>query len=487
MKFLVQLVTDLPSWWTGIVVLLALIITLYCHQKNRPKIQPYKDTSPATHQLHHQHPMVLIECHDKKQQYKTKNNTNNVNNNSNSQHRVQVLNNGWFEKFKQKLRASNTMGKLPPRYLFTASQDNTAKMWYIMPDIVTTPKDNQSKKQCQHRKNQQQEFHYFLKLKQVFKGSDTCEVNCVLVDQSLKYLFTGSDDETISIWDTSTGTCIDKLVPTTKSIETILCMAWWHGNSNSDKYLLYSGTGSHINMRHVWHNNNILNNNNNSILTQTLIGHTDTVRYLLVLEYSNTLISCDTGGTVIVWNLDQNISTIKHKYKAHNRVIFSMCMITDDNNNNNNGVFVTAGFDQSIKFWNLNNTNCIYSINKAHDDSINAMVYNNKEHLLVTASNDCTVRVWSIDVNSIMADNLHLCATLVHDIQNPYAKCCSSLAFINGVTCNTGSGNTGTGGTLVLVGDVTGNVFIINILTGEIVEEMSKAHDMAIWHMKPMS
>lgn len=57
----------------------------------------------------------------------------------------------------------------------------------------------------------------------------------------------------------------------------------------------------------------------------------------------------------------------------------------------------SISWDRSIKLWNATSLHCLQSINKAHDDAINAVAISSRDGVIYTGSADRKIKVWGRD------------------------------------------------------------------------------------------
>ncbi|CAJ1963175.1 unnamed protein product [Cylindrotheca closterium] len=145
-------------------------------------------------------------------------------------------------------------------------------------------------------------------------------------------------------------------------------------------------------------------------------GHDDYIRSLDVIVLSSgssLLLSSSDDMTVKVWDMNNSYDCIQ-TFQGHMHYVMQVCTrpnndIEDDDDDN--GIFATASLDRTIKFWSIDNvdddqqtesSSCLFTLH-GHDDGVNAIDFchanndNGNGHcrLLVSASDDLTVRLWN--------------------------------------------------------------------------------------------
>uniref|UniRef100_A0A671WUW0 Uncharacterized protein n=1 Tax=Sparus aurata TaxID=8175 RepID=A0A671WUW0_SPAAU len=97
---------------------------------------------------------------------------------------------------------------------------------------------------------------------------------------------------------------------------------------------------------------------------------------------------------------------------------------------------VTGGTDGSLRVWFPNNTSCIETL-KGHDKPITNLMYNTKDQMLISLSEDKNVRVWSevgwlcrqilanSDITKCLGEGTDpLCCVLYHSFFRRVISCC---------------------------------------------------------------
>ncbi len=94
----------------------------------------------------------------------------------------------------------------------------------------------------------------------------------------------------------------------------------------------------------------------------------------------------DISGTI--WVFYKKNHKEKLVFKAGKNKIFSLKFI-------NNRILVSAGYDKTVKIWDIENGLLIKTL-KGHNDKIYSVAFSQKNGLLATGSFDSTVRLWDI-------------------------------------------------------------------------------------------
>lgn len=281
--------------------------------------------------------------------------------------------------------------------------------------------------------------------------SHTDIVRCIELDEKGQRIFSGSDDKTIKIWNSSNF----KLLETLKGHRNkIMCLKYivktdilisgsldsriivWDLEGKKSKNVfsghkygvwclaptnsncLFSGSGDHF--IKLW-------KISNSTCVNTLKGHNDTVRCLILTENSQ-LISGSNDKTIKIWDLSS--LTCFNTLSGHENCIIGLELFLSNQ-------LISVAYDGKIKLWDLLSNECldtvdnVYSINSikvlsndsiiisdssiyqnikiynlitksciekfyAHGDNVNDLLLFDNRSKLVTCSHDKDIKIWNI-------------------------------------------------------------------------------------------
>ncbi|WP_354635423.1 WD40 repeat domain-containing protein [Planktothricoides raciborskii] len=171
-------------------------------------------------------------------------------------------------------------------------------------------------------------------------------VQAVAIAPNQEILATGSNDQTIKLWN---------LAPL------------WQNNSENPPY-------------------------SNQLLIDTLSGHTDRVRTLAISSDGLTLASGGNDQTIKIWNLspkNERSTYLKSTLTDHIGAIYALAFLPNQN------ILISGSSDWTIKIWDLN-TNQVIKTLEGHQGSIRSLAVSADGHTLVSGSTDGTVKVWDL-------------------------------------------------------------------------------------------
>lgn len=123
----------------------------------------------------------------------------------------------------------------------------------------------------------------------------------------------------------------------------------------------------------------------NFTLAQTLTGHSDFVRSVLVSPDGQTLFSGSDDKTIKIWEL--STGKLIRTLSGHTHYIYALAISPDGK------TLFSTGADNNIKIWELS-TGKVIRILSGHFDTIYALAINPDGQTLVSVSNDKTIRIW---------------------------------------------------------------------------------------------
>lgn len=249
-------------------------------------------------------------------------------------------------------------------------------------------------------------------------------INIIAVHPNGIWIATGSDDETISLWDLSSGEVIHRfyLTQTVQSIAIspdgkILLGACeqditiWNLDTRqrigiftkSPSYRSHDGlvqcltfgdegklvfSGSSDRTIRIWKNDH--RDFIQEKLKRTLKGHTDTIFSITVTRDGRRMVSGSADSNIRIWNLDgwAEAQVLNHHQGWVNTVTI----------NSDETLIASGGSDCTLKIWNLQTGHLLSSI-KAHEAAIRSVTFSSQPNLLASISNDGQIKLWTIRVD----------------------------------------------------------------------------------------
>ncbi|WP_149977355.1 nSTAND1 domain-containing NTPase, partial [Microcystis aeruginosa] len=185
-----------------------------------------------------------------------------------------------------------------------------------------------------------------------------------------KTLVSGSDDNTIKLWNVETG----------EEIRTLKGHDNWVNSvsfSPDGKTLVSGSDDKTIKLWNVQTGQEI----------RTLTGHNDPVYSVSFSPDGKTLVSGSVDTTIKLWNVEtgQEIRTLK----GHDELVRSVNFSPDGK------TLVSGSDDNTIKLWNVETGEEIRTL-KGHDNWVNSVSFSPDGKTLVSGSDDKTIKLWNV-------------------------------------------------------------------------------------------
>src|SRR5579859_6618221 len=196
-------------------------------------------------------------------------------------------------------------------------------------------------------------------------------VKSVALSLDGQVLVSGSDDNTIKVWDLHTGKELRTLRGHTDGV--------WSVALDSDGHTLVSGSIDRT--IKVWdlHTGKEI---------RTCIGHSDEVNAVLLSTIKQVIISGSDDNTIKVWDLHtgKELRTLR----GHTNAVWSIALSADGQ------TLVSGSEDHKIKVWNAQEGRHLQTL-IGHSDSVLSVALSANGKILVSGSKDETIKVWDIE------------------------------------------------------------------------------------------
>ncbi len=213
----------------------------------------------------------------------------------------------------------------------------------------------------------------------------TSNVTSVGFPKNAKWMFTGSEDGSVKIWDLrAPGYQRD-----------------YRGKSPISTVALHPNQGELIcgdedgNIR-IW-------DLSANMCSSELIPDGNTpIRSLSIASDASTLVAASNRGTCFVWKMSsaKNVPSLEltHKIDAHSSYILK-CLLSPDSK-----VLATASADETIKLWNVDNGFSLDKTLLGHTSWVWDCAFSADSAYLVSASSDRTSKLWDIKNGDVIID-----------------------------------------------------------------------------------
>jgi serine/threonine protein kinase len=232
------------------------------------------------------------------------------------------------------------------------------------------------------------------------------DVFSVAISPDGQTFVSGSGDETIKIWKFATGEEINTITEHSSAVFSVAI--------SPDSQFIVSG--SHDKTVKVWKlstgekirtltehseavyfvaisrdGHTVASGSNDKTIyvwpKRSLTGHSNSVNHLAISPDGQTLVSCDGDDTIKVWNLntDEEMYTLSEDSDGVSAVAISP----------DGQTLVSGSSNGKIKLWDISTGEEIGTFT-GHFDQVNALVFSLDGQILISASDDSTIKVWRI-------------------------------------------------------------------------------------------
>ena len=200
-------------------------------------------------------------------------------------------------------------------------------------------------------------------------GGHANSVNGVSFSRNGKMLASASDDHTVKLWDTSTGTEIKTLIGHTNWV-------WGVSFSPDSKMLASASKDKTVKLWDISTGKEI----------KTLTGHTNEVNRNSFSPDGKILASASKDKTVKLWNTStgKEIKTLT----GHTNEVWGVSFSPDGK------ILASASHDKTVKLWDTSIGKEIKTLT-GHTDAVWGVSFSPDGKILASASNDKTVKLWN--------------------------------------------------------------------------------------------
>lgn len=186
-------------------------------------------------------------------------------------------------------------------------------------------------------------------------------ITCLQYNPRTNTIVSGSDDQTLKVWSSETGRCINTLEGHTGGV--------WSSQLSPDDIVISGATDRTLK---VWkaHTGETLH---------TLYGHTSTVR-CLALD-GNYVVSGSRDSTLRLWDIIQGLCV--HVFQGHTAAV--RCVEYKNN------IIVSGAYDHVVMVWDAVTGNCCHAL-ECHLSRIYSLQFDGRT--IASGSLDSTICIW---------------------------------------------------------------------------------------------
>lgn len=202
-------------------------------------------------------------------------------------------------------------------------------------------------------------------------------INSVSISPNGQIIVSGSEDNTIKLWDLNTGECLATLEKHEAGVRAIAL--------SPDGQLLVSGSAD--NTIKLWQLPSVESEPICPDLIYTLTGHSDDVKCLAISHDGQILASGSQDKTIKLWDLETG--ELKTTLVEHWREVNHLIISPDGRS------LISCSGDETIQVWNLETFKLLHSF-VGHQGAVAVVAISPEGQPLVSSSWDHTIRVWGM-------------------------------------------------------------------------------------------
>jgi WD40 repeat protein len=186
-----------------------------------------------------------------------------------------------------------------------------------------------------------------------------------------QYVVSGSGDKTVRIWDVESGDCIKTLKGHTGDVNDV-------SFSPNNQYVV-SGSGD--NTVRIW-------DLESGDCIKTLEGHTDYVRGVSFSPNNQYVVSGSNDKTVRIWDVESGdcIKTLE----GHTNMVMGVSFSP------NNQYVVSGSIDKTVRIWDMESGDCVKTL-EGHTSPVYGVSFSPNDQYVVSGSSDKTIRIWDVE------------------------------------------------------------------------------------------
>ena len=201
-------------------------------------------------------------------------------------------------------------------------------------------------------------------------------VNSVAYSPDGTKIISGSLDKTVKIWDANIGQCLQTL----------------KGHSSYVFSVAYSPDGTKI-VSGSWDKTIKIWDANTGECLETLVGHSNDVLSLAFSPDGTKIISGSADKTVKIWDAitGQCLQTLK----GHSYGVWSVAYSPDGTK------IISGSTDKTVKIWDANTGECLKTL-EGHSESFNSVAFSPDGTKIISGSLDKTIKIWDANTGQCL-------------------------------------------------------------------------------------
>ena len=192
-------------------------------------------------------------------------------------------------------------------------------------------------------------------------------VKAVCISSDGSKVISGSEDNTVKIWDATTGACLNTLEGHNDYVSSV-CIS-------RDGSRIVSGS---YNTVKIW-------DATTGACLDTLADHRNLVTSVCISSDGSRIVSGCKDNSIKIW--DAATGACVNTLEGHSDCVTSVCISSDGSR------IVSASFDKQIKIWDAATGSCVNTL-EGHNDGVYSVCISSDGLRIVSGSDDYTIKIW---------------------------------------------------------------------------------------------
>ncbi|KZP17818.1 WD40 repeat-like protein [Athelia psychrophila] len=198
-------------------------------------------------------------------------------------------------------------------------------------------------------------------------------VRAVAYSPDGRHIVSGSDDETIRVWDAETGEAVGEPL---------------RGHTNYIMAIAYSPDGRHIVSGSVDKTIRIWDAETGESVGKPLRGHTGAIWSIACSPDGRYIVSGSEDQTLRIWDAETG-KAVGEPLSGHTKTIYAVAYSLPD------GRYIVSGSsDNTLRIWAAETGEAVGEPLRGHTDYISCVAYSPDSKHIISGSNDGTIRIW---------------------------------------------------------------------------------------------